>query len=168
MFVLLAEECYRRSLLLEPYQSYFFLSVGQHDVGRRNHPSTILGKTLDLLYPRWCLEPKWLYCFYRSEYKPADLSRMFDETHVNHGDLSDFVCLLVTVVFMPGIVRSRRDSSLRFIDSSEGDTPVVECGVRLYTNRKRRRLCSILPLPIHLSPDLTVCTALSSSPFEEG
>ena len=69
---------------------------------------------------------------------------------------------------MSGLIRSRRDFSLRFINSSEGDTPVVECGVRLYTIRKRRRLCSMLLLPICFSPDLTVCTALSASPFEEG
>ena len=51
---------------------------------------------------------------------------------------------------------------------SENDTPVVECGVRLYTKKKHRRLCSMLPLPIRFSPDLAVYTALSVSPFEEG
>ena len=109
-----------------------------------------------------------LYCFYRSEYKPADLSRMYDETHANHGDRSDVCCLFVTIVFMSGLIRSRRDFSVLFINSSEGDTPVVECGVCLYTNRKRMRLCAMLPLPIHFSPYFTVCTALSAIPFVEG
>ena len=79
-----------------------------------------------------------------------------------------FCCLFGTVVFMSGQIRSRRDFSLRFINSSEGDMPLVECGVRLYTNRKRRRLCSMIPLPIRFNPDLTVCTARSASPCVEG
>ena len=57
---------------------------------------------------------------------------MYDETHANYGDLSDGVVCLSQV--MSGQIRSRRDFSLRFIKSSEGDTSVVECGVLLYTN----------------------------------
>ena len=72
---------FKYNFCLSIYYYYFVINLLNVDVI----------KTLDLLCPRWCLEPKLLYCFYISEYKPADLSGMYDETHANHGDLSDFV-----------------------------------------------------------------------------
>ena len=49
--------------------------------------------------------------------------------------------------------------------NSEGDTPVVECGVRRYLNRKREIRVSIESFEVFFMYSLNVCAALSARPF---
>ena len=63
---------------------------------------------------------------------------MYVGIHANYGYHADFVICSSQSYFLSG------DFSLWLINSSEGDTPVVKCAAGIYTNSKRKRLCSIL------------------------
>ena len=69
---------------------------------------------------------------------------------------------------LEGLLRSKRVVSLLPNINSDGDAPVVECGVFLYAKRNRATRSESVPSLIFFSPSLKILTTRSANPFVAG
>ena len=80
-------------------------------------------------------------------------------------------CLWVTCSFVSGSIRSNLVCSLHLINSSPGETPVVEWGIALYSNKNSASQCHMDRWSFRLfafSEHFNVCTNLSARPLVAG